>query len=566
MDRRLLPILALLACQGPESGLDNSVIEGTLLIPPASVAEGETAIATNDDAASAFGVGPEGATSLTYRAVVLDGVTSTFTRSAPGDEFGDADWYSFRPIADGSFTVSFSLPGGLGGPDTDADTTTGTTDTDTTRDTGTTDTTTTGVDTDTGATDTDTGSTGTDTAGTDTGTTGTDTGSTGTDTGTTGTDTGTTGTDTGGTTFVDAIVYTIRVYDMALYDPADPSAGLVAEGSTDGAAGSWSATFDVAAGGEYAVVVGGVRNTTAQEEVPYELVFSGSAPGEGSVLVGAYAEGDPAVGSPPLGGAEAALWTYDAATLTWSGFYSIKYVRSVTSPPADTGDTGAPPEPVIDETIDTVYIMAGTLQSLNKTPSAGALYTSQSIEVAIPDERVILPDVLVLDAVFPKVIGRTITEELPDVTVAVVQSDYSVVAEDVVAQDVGMLSGLGYVDVVDGAVDMSGGASGWNGTNDSDAYAFTVPEEMYVSLVASWADAASDIDFGIWGNYDPYGVIDYFSSFSSTTTNYCLTGANPETCTLEVPLEPGVTYYLVALGFQGNDVEPYHIELEWIAP
>jgi hypothetical protein len=125
-----------------------------------------------------------------------------------------------------------------------------------------------------------------------------------------------------------------------------------------------------------------------------------------------------------------------------------------------------------------------------------------------------------------------------------------------------MLSGLGYVDVVDGSIALSG-SDGWNGANDSDAYMFTVPESMRVSMVASWPNATSDIDFGIWGDYDPYGQLEYFSSFSDS---YCLTGSDPEVCETVVTLEPDITYYLVALGYAGTGDEPYHVELEWLAP
>lgn len=527
MNANLLPFLAievllLASCQRAEQGLDQSVIEGTLVIPPATYTEAESRAVDNDSAGSAFGVGPEGATSLTYRAVVVAGTTSSFTPTGVGAEYGDPDWYAFSPVADGTFSLSFSLPGGVGGPTTGT-TTTGTTDS----------------------------GTGTTTTGT------TDSGA-----GTTTTGTTDSGASTAVTPYVDAIVYRVRVYDTSAYDGA--GSGLVAEGLTDGNAGSWTGSFDVVAGGDYLVEVGGVVNATTQDPVAYQLVYSGSTPSGDAVKVGAYLEADPALASNPVGGTTAALWQWDATTLTWTGFYAMQYVRSVVSAVDSGGDT-APntTPPAIDEALTTLYLMGGTLQSLNKSPSAGSLYSTTAVEVATPGERVILTDVLVLDAVFPKVIGQTIAEALPDTTNGDINAaDYSLILDTLVVQDVGMLSGLGYVDIVDGASDMSSGASGWDG-NDSDVFAFTVPEPMYVSMVAGWADTTADIDFGIWGNYDPYGVIDYFSSFSSS---YCLTGADPEVCTLIVPLEPDVQYYLVALGYLGSGDEPYHIELEWIAP
>lgn len=562
MDRRILLLLALAGCQAPESGLDKSVIQGTVVIPPGAYTEEENRQVDNDSAGSAFGVGPDGATSLSYRAVVATGTTSSFSPSAPGEEYGDADWYAFSPVADGSFSIRFTLPGGAGGPSAAATSTTTGTSTDTTTTDGGTDsgTTTTG-----GGTDTTTTGGGTDTTttgGTDSGTT-----SGGTDSGTTsgGTDSGTTGGTTSGTdttAYVDAIVYRIRVYDAAAYDGA--GGGLLAEGTTDGAAGAWTGSFDVAGGGDYLVEIGGVQNETSQDPVAYQVVYSGSAPGVDAVKVGAYLEGDPAVASNPVGGASATLWQWDDTTLTWTGFYSITYLRSVVNA-VDTGGDTAPntTPPDIDEALTSVFLTAGTLQSLNKSPSAGSLYSSASLEVAVPGQRLILPpdQVLVLDAVFPKVIGRTITETEPDTTFAALDANSILVLDTLVAEDIGMLTGLGYVDVLEGNSDVSSGGVGWE-FNDSDAFAFTVPEPMYVSMVASWPDTAADIDFGIFGDYPDYGYIDFFGSFSASS--YCMTGADPEVCTLVVPLEPGVTYYILALGYSGSDIQPYHIELEWI--
>lgn len=513
MNRTTLPLLLLLACRGPESGLDKSVITGSVVIPPGAYDEVETRQSTNDELATAFNIGPDDSPSLTYRAVVVGGEAEDFLLTERGQLYGDPDHFAFSPIAEGDFTITLTLGGTMGPvpPPTP--------------------------------------------------TTGDDTGTTGDDTGTAGDDTGTTGDDTGtpAPVYVDAVVF-----DLVVYDAADGSE--VYRANTDGAGGVLVATFPVVAGGDYVVLIGGVHSTTEEVPAQYTAVFSGSTPGDETILVGAYAEGDPAVGSNPLGGASVGAWTWDAPTLTWTGTYEIQFIRGVDGPVLDSGFdpvTDPYPNPTIDEQVDLVYLMAGTLTSLNATPAAGALYSVTSVEVAVNHAGVEVESPLVLDGTFPKVIGIVTAESQPDTTIAELNADYTLNLDTLVSQDIGMLSGLGYVDILDGSSVLDPATAGWGGGNDSDAFAFTVPESVLVRMSAAWADVAADLDFGIWGDFPPYGTIDYFSSFSDS---YCLTGANPEICETIVPLEPGITYYLVALGYLGTDEQAYHVELEWVAP
>lgn len=481
---RLLPLVAPLfvACSAPETGIDRTVLTGSVVIPPALVDEKDPAASPND--ASPQALGDDGATALTYRAVVVSGSTGSWTPSTGGagtadDEvYGDADLFAFSPVADGAFSVTLTFPTGAG----------------------------------------------TDTA--------------------------------------DGVVYDVYIADAATLD-LQTGDGILAGGSSDGSAGVFTVEADLAAGGDYVLVIGGVANADGDVAVDYSAVLSGSAPGADTVKVGAYLEGDPAVASDPVGGTTAQDWTFDPATSTWSATYEILYLRSVVMPPEDTAASAdaAVPSPEVDEALDgPIYLMAGTLTNLNGTPSAGALYSATAVEASATNTATSVDTAIVLDALFPKVIGVQATETLPDTTVALLDADYALIEDSLVAQDLGMLSGLGYVDIVDGASTLTGG-DGWD-ANDGDAYSFTVPATTNVRLTASWPSASADIDFGIWGYYEGYGIIDWFSSFGDS---YCLTGSNPESCETVVTLEPDVTYYLVALGYAGDaGDEPYHVELEWM--
>lgn len=369
--------------------------------------------------------------------------------------------------------------------------------------------------------------------------------------------------DTAGVT-VDADVFVVELIDAATYD-ASTGTGILATGTTDGTGGRYQLSWDVTAGTDYVLLVAGATTDDAETALPYTLVVSGSAPGDATILVGAYPGTDPQVAEDPAGGTTANTWVYDPLTYSWSGAYRILWLRTVIPAPADTDpDDLIQPTSTVEEGPETVYLRAGTLTSLNVSPSAGALYTTASVQSGATGDATDVTEPLVLDGVFPKVIGQEVAETLPDTTLAELDlADYTLITDTLVSQELGMLSGLGYVDIVTGSSVLDPAASGWNGTNDSDAFAFTVPESMNVRLIAAWPDATADIDFGIWYADADYGLTDLFSTFSDA---HCLTAANPEVCESVVTLEPEVTYYLLALGYLGTDEQPYTVELEWVAP
>ncbi|MDP2317384.1 MAG: hypothetical protein Q8P41_31155 [Pseudomonadota bacterium] len=495
---RLLALVAtttslatLSGCIPAETGIDHTILTGTISIPPAAIEDGRN----NNDVTTPQALGTDDSKSLTYRAVVVTGKVNDWTAGIDGG-YGDPDHYVFTPIADGTFTFDLSFvtsPAPTVEPDPDtADTAAGPVQT------------------------------------------------------------------------VDADVFVVQLIDPATYD-AETGAGVLAEGNTDGSGGVFSLSYDVTAATDYVLLVAGATTDDADEALPYTLVVSGSAPNDATILVGAYPGADPQVAENPAGGTTASDWTYDAATYTWSGTWRMMWLKTVTPPTVDENlEDEFEPTSSVEEGPAVVYLRAGTLSALNASPAAGALYTTVSVESGATGVETAVEAPLVLDGVFPKVIGQQVTETLPDTTLAEIDpADYTLVMDTLVAQEIGMLTGLGYVDIVSGSAVLDPAMSGWNGTNDSDAFAFTVPETMYVRMSAGWADPEADIDFGIWYADPEYGVLDLFSSFGDS---YCLTGANPEVCESVVTLEPDVTYYLLALGYVGTDEQPYTVELEWVAP
>lgn len=492
-------LLLLVSCFGDETGIDHTVLTGTITIPPVTADDGRT----NNDLATAQPLGPDESVSLTYRSVVVSGTVNDWTPGL-GGTYGDPDHYAFSPAADGTmaFTLSFTTAQVADG--------------------------------DTGAT-------------------------------------------------VDADVFDVQLIDPSAIvecadgggDTADTGAdtgapcvandGVLWSSSSAGSGGVFSFAPELTAGTTYVLLVAGASTDDAEEQLAYTLLVGGSTPGDSTVLVGAYAGSDPLVGEDPLGGTTATGWVYDAATYTWSGTWQVMWIRKVTPAPPDedTGDVYEP-SPTVEEGAERAYIRAGTLNSLNAGPAAGALYTTTSIEVAVTGTTAEVADGLVLDGVAPKVIGIQVAETLPDETVADVSlADTTLDPTTLVAQEIGMLSGLGYVDIITGSSTFDPTFEGWGAGNDSDAFAFTVPESMYVRMKASWPDSTADIDLGIFYEDADYGYIDLFGSFGES---YCMTGDDPEICTSVVTLEPEISYWVIPLAYAGTDEQAYTIELEWISP
>ncbi|MFZ5478554.1 MAG: hypothetical protein ACOZNI_17420, partial [Myxococcota bacterium] len=360
-----------------------------------------------------------------------------------------------------------------------------------------------------------------------------------------------------GAGYSDAVVYQVEIYDMASYD-ADAGTGILLSTTTDGSAGAFSTTVDLAADGEYVVLIAGIVTPDLELAGDYSLKIESAAPGDLDVLIGAYAGSDPLVAEAPLGGTTANTWEYDAETMTWSGAWRMYQLREVTAvPDEDTGDLDIPNPEIEEGNIKEVSVRGGSVATLNSSPMAGDLYASAATSVSISGAEVAVDAPIVLDAVRPKVLGIVTVEEEPDATEAHLDADYLLVLDTLAAQDIGVVSGLGFVDTIDGVLNVVSD-SGVYDDNDSDAYAFQVAEELHVTMTAGFDNAAADLDFGLFGEYD--GVwLDY--------TDYtCFNVLNPELCTTVVPLQPGATYYVLALGYSGIGDDAYHIELEWAAP
>lgn len=357
---------------------------------------------------------------------------------------------------------------------------------------------------------------------------------------------------------------------------------------------------------------------------------AGGTTGTATVLVGAYTSNDVTNRGNPVGGTSVESFVFDAETLTWSGDYTMWYIQSVTttevtgaqgrsvSPPTqndenDTGDTASSvpgdtgssdtgtgdtgsgdtgsedtgandtgnsgsndtgsdgsgssdggedtttepePEPqystVVDGNLTEVWIYAGTFPNLNSGIPSGTLYSAQGTQVSLTSETIDAVSVNV-DTIQPKLIGWTYTETEPNEPNYDDKSGFG--TEN--ANYAGEASGPGYVDILTGTITMTG-AVGYS-EHDEDLISLTVPTEVYLSITLDW-DTTDDIDYYVLGPKDGDPTADY-----EDDSDYY---AQPEFGVTRDLLIPGETYYIWVAGYSGTDqnVANYTVELEYLAP
>lgn len=525
MRTHLLPLMLLISCAGPESDIDKTTLTGTARILPGATVDIETDVkdSPKDLLSNALDLG-----SLSWRPETWTGKMRVVGAEAAAEGVVEKDWVVFRPAGTGafSFTVTLGEPAGAPKPAPD---------------TG--DTADTGEPTDTATTDSDDTS---DTSDTDTGST----------------DTATTDTEETEPSYTDLVVYEVAVYDLSLGDPdLDPELEPAAYAYSDGTGGTVSLELaEVTAGGEYAFVITPVYLGNGKTE-SYTVAVSGSDPNDGVIMVGAYLSADDYLSrGNPVAGAEITGWTQDEATGEWVGAYEMIYVQSVTTAPG-TNEYG---EEIDDHTVGVgltdVWLVAGDFTVLNQGLPAGTLYNTAPVQVSLTaNTENSAPAEVVLDAIAPKLIGFTYAESEPNEGfVDIASADYALDMTSVTgANALPVASGLGYVDVITGVQSFGVDNPAWN-DGDYDVFALTVSEPLGLAAAVAW-EGGADLDFHIYDSTGAYLAVGWGEA-----------NTNPEAFTLSnwgAVLEPGQTYYLVLMGYEGAAGEyPYTIELEWLSP
>jgi hypothetical protein len=102
----IAPPLATSGCLRPESGVDRTIVKGTVSFPAARGVEVEAAEGANDSVDLAEGLGE-----LRYSAVVVRGECLDAADDRNGVPRGDPDWYAITAAASGPLTVTLAFDG-----------------------------------------------------------------------------------------------------------------------------------------------------------------------------------------------------------------------------------------------------------------------------------------------------------------------------------------------------------------------------------------------------------------------------------------------------------------------
>ncbi|MBN2801330.1 MAG: hypothetical protein JXX28_19470 [Deltaproteobacteria bacterium] len=321
-------------------------------------------------------------------------------------------------------------------------------------------------------------------------------------------------------------------------------------------------SFEAVKGTPYGLRVGGAVGAGEQ---PYQLVLMGQDPSEAGLKVGAYLPGDggafdaTARGN-PVGGTTVGPLTLQE-DLSWTGSWELYLLRQVVTTQPE--DEAANPVTTVDEALSEVYLLAGDFGRLDGSLKAGTWYSSASVSMSLTgapltDEYTgasYLPaeTPLVLDAFAPLVIGWEADEEEPN-DVPVDSANFEVDVSDAnLAQDLGALSGPGFVDILRGSSPIETDAGGW--VHDVDAFRFTVPVAEEIFFTLEWSDDTMDLDLALVDS-------------SGEWLDHGATSAKPEVNAWGgAVLEPGEDYFLVVLGYIGTPAtDPtWELSLEQVA-
>lgn len=449
----------LISCGGYETGIDRSVIQGTLALMPELAEESETEQGSNDEALLAVDLGYLG-----YRVFQVSGSCLEFDNFS-GQPAGDMDWYVFSAQAGGTLAISFEYPS-------------------------------------------------------------------------------------------ETASYDVTVYDLDLVDAeGDPTA--IGGGSTADSAGAFALEVEVVEGGSYAVRVGGLRNPDG-DAGDYMLTLWGMDPNGVDFLVGAYAEEDPFARTSPLGGTSVSEFTWDDASMSWSGPFEVLAIRSLTTTYEGEGEDEVRTD-VVDEAIASVWMHAGSYNSLNSSILAGVSYASTAVQVTLSTDDA-TTDLhtgveLAIDETQPIQIGWEFAETEPN-DVELDQANYVLVGDLSAANELPVASGLGYVDLVTGALTFEVVDPAFSG--DNDVFALTSAESLGATITLDWDDAGADIDMFIF-NQDGQLVA------------YAASVAKPEVAVLSdfgATIEPGQQLLLQLLGYSAAEVgdKTYEIAVEYSSP
>jgi len=348
---------------------------------------------------------------------------------------------------------------------------------------------------------------------------------------------------------------TVRIdfLDLDVIVGSGPSEGPIVFQSID-VTGSGSVELCMLMGANYALHLGGVSGPGS---VNWTLTMTGLHPDDSGLKVGAWQSADLNDRGSPIGGTNVHDFTGGSAAenWVWTGQYDIFLVRSVTT--TNVGEKNEKTD--VDEHVKEAWLFAGDWPSLNLPLPAGTWHSSKPVNVKLNKEAksnhlahnvVYKADKLIVDSIAPLVIGQEFAEapavnDLPGISYASYQSfDPAVLDEN--AQDLGILSNPGEVDLLFGTTTLTAPDDvGWE-FHDTDLFKFQVPVSQLMYFNLDWADGAADLDAVV---FDSTGM----------AIDLMITYDKPEVTGGLATYEPGLDYYIVLLPW----FDPEDADMEW---
>ncbi len=260
----------------------------------------------------------------------------------------------------------------------------------------------------------------------------------------------------------------------------------------------------------------GIIGIDGAAPVDYTAFAFGQHPDEANVLVGAYTGADAEDRGSLLAGTNAKPWVQDG--LAFETWYEMLLVREFHS------DEDGHVE-VLDENVKQAWIYAGTWANLSQTLPAGTWYSKRPVLVDLtgpkqpelhgtppkgfgddpgdkgddPAEPLIkdtprfdtvhVDTPVVLDKIAPAMIGQVWDEATTEPNDTDIGDAFD---NPDGAYDLGVLSGPGFVDIIENGSLTDNGYNYWTG--DNDTFKFQVPEPLFLNFTLSWDDPAHDLD------------------------------------------------------------------------
>ena len=331
------------------------------------------------------------------------------------------------------------------------------------------------------------------------------------------------------------------ILDLDVIVGSGPSEGPIVFQTVD-VTGSGGVELCLRRDGNYAIHTGGVSGSGTVDST---LTMTGLGLEASGLKVGAWTNGDVNDRGPLLGGTDVHDFVGGEAAddWIWTGTYDIFLVRGVT-----TDRTGKKEKTTYDEEIRQVWLFAGNWASLDLPLPAGTWYSATPSEVKLNKESksnhlddtvVYSAETLVIDSIAPLVIGQEFDEQEPNDADSVTYASWDLDPADMGnANDLGVLSTPGEVDIVRGTTPFESPEADW--IHDHDLFRFQVPVSELLYFNLDWSDGDADFDAII---YDSSGA----------AIDWMITYDKPELGGGYAPFVAGDDYFLVILPWTGPD-------------